>query len=303
MEALDYGTDSFPSCSSPVIEPRGSALTRKDEREVSDDKGGIHVLQGSRHRAADPHISSSRTPSMKARSGGSYGLPKGRRGDLEAALRAMEQRLATLIDDRNQLARDLHDCVLQSLYAIGLNLERTRRSNDPASSGSHHPSDLPVTQLNSLIQEIRGMIGTLQSGAIHEFDLASELGSVIGTYQQSSRLQIHLDVHAQALSRLTHEEKQDILMIVREALSNCTRHANASRARVTLHAEGSRIRLLVSDNGAGFTQGNQPAKGYGLANMAARAKRLGGRLSVRSQVGFGTQILAEFLLEPMFAPL
>src|SRR5215208_158958 len=87
--------------------------------------------------------------------------PRGteRPGDLTVALRASEQRLSALLEDRGRLGRDLHDCVLQSLYAIGLSLEHARRlaPKGPPSSRRASP-DHAVDQLNGLIQDIRRMI-------------------------------------------------------------------------------------------------------------------------------------------------
>lgn len=221
-------------------------------------------------------------------------------GELTAALRASEQRLSALLEDRGRIGRDLHDCVLQSLYAIGLSLEHSRRVTPcPIAPPSGNQA---IDQLNGLIQEIRRMIRGLEYGTLEKFDLPCELEGLVSTYSQIAPLQIALELQPKALDVLTGEEEREILNIVREALSNCVRHAGAERARIRLRTRGSGVCLAIEDNGSGFDPDKQPGGGYGLANMAARAKKLGGHLTIRSHIGRGTKIVAEFSLGPILAP-
>ncbi len=223
-------------------------------------------------------------------------------GVLTAALRASEQRLSALLEDRGRIGRDLHDCVLQSLYAIGLSIEHSRRVTPHAPQNGGVSGNQAVEQLNRLIQEIRRMIHSLEFGTLEEFHLPSELRLLVSTYTGAARLRIALDLQPQALEVLTGEEEREILNIVREALSNSVRHAGAEQATISLQKRGSRVRLAIEDNGSGFEQRKQQAPGYGLANMAARARKLGGHLTIRSHIGRGTKIVAEFSLEPILAP-
>jgi signal transduction histidine kinase len=147
------------------------------------------------------------------------------------------------------------------------------------------------------------MIHGLEFGKVEEFDLASELRILVDTYAQIGKLRIAIKLQATALEILTGEEEREILNIVREALSNCVRHARASRATVTLRTRGPRVRLAIGDDGTGFDSSMNQFAGYGLANMATRAKKLGGQLTIRSRVGRGTRIIAEFSLEPILIPV
>jgi signal transduction histidine kinase len=212
-------------------------------------------------------------------------------------------RLSGFLEDRSRLARDLHDTVLQSLYAIGLSIETARRARPDSPPDARYSGDLVVDQLNKLIHQVRGMVQGLESGTVEEFDLATELQTLVTTYVQISPIQINLDVFPDVSLYLTREEKQEIVNIAREAVSNCVRHARATHATISLALHRSRIRLLVSDNGIGFTPTENRIDGYGLANMAARARKLGGRLRIRSRAGSGTRVDMEFALEPALAPL
>lgn len=223
--------------------------------------------------------------------------------DLAEALRASEQRLSALLEDRGRIGRDLHDCVLQSLYAIGLSLEQSHRLNSTVSRTNRAVGTEVIDQLNTLIQDIRRMITGLERGTVEGFDLSSELRGLVNTYSQVGRLQIILELQPAAVDILTGEEEREILNIVREALSNCARHARATHATVALRTQGSRVRLAIDDNGAGFEPAKKQVAGYGLANMASRAKKLGGQLTIRSRIGRGTRILAEFALEPILTPV
>ena len=119
----------------------------------------------------------------------------------------------------------------------------------------------------------------------------------------NGRVQVKLDLQRSALEVLTNEEEREILNIVREALSNCARHAHATRTVVSIRMRDASIRVNISDDGIGFSTAVGPSRGYGLANMEARAKRLGGALRVQSKTGEGTHIMAEFSLEPLLTSI
>jgi two-component system, NarL family, sensor kinase len=221
---------------------------------------------------------------------------------LHVTLKAMEERISSLLEDRRRTSRDLHDCILQSLYAIGLNIETSLRAT-ARQAESEPVSTLAVKQINRLIQEVRGMIQGLETGAVQKFDLESELMALRATYEQVGRLQIGLDLQPKAIEVLTHEEEREIVNIVREALSNCVRHAKAGKVAISIRRKGGRIQVRIIDDGAGFDLTDDRPRGYGLANMEVRTRKLGGSLHVQSKIGRGTCILAEFSLEPLLASL
>lgn len=224
-------------------------------------------------------------------------------GELTVALKATESRLSSLLEDRSRISRDLHDSVLQSLYAIGLSLETSRHISAPPQPGTDHPYANAVDQLNHLIHEVRGMIKGLTDGSVQDVNLNEELSKLAGSYEQIGGITVALGLQPAALDVLTREEEQEILNIVREALSNCVRHAQATHIDVTVRAHHNRIRVSIRDNGKGFTVTGSSPKGYGLMNMETRARKLGGSLLLQSKPGRGTRVTAEFLLEPMLAPV
>ncbi|MEK7763213.1 MAG: histidine kinase, partial [Nitrospirota bacterium] len=194
--------------------------------------------------------------------------------DLIMSLRTTEARLSSLLEDRNRISRDLHDSVLQSLYAIGLSLETSHRTNTSPQPGADRAYRHAVDQLNHLIHEVRGMIKGLTDGSVQDVNLSEELRKLAGSYEQLGGITITLSLQSSALDVLTREEEQEILNIVREALSNCIRHAEATHAEVTIRTHGNRVRISICDDGKGFIETGAHPKGYGLMNMEARAKKL-----------------------------
>ena len=257
-----------------------------------------HSQPSSRHLSVHPH----RTSQLQA--GHSTLSPRGHGpNELALALRAVEQRLSGLLEDRARISRDLHDSVLQSLYAIGLSLETSHRTRTSSQPRADRPYSHAVDQLNRLIHEVRGIIKGLAGGSVQDMNLSEELRQLAGSYEQLSSVTITLSLQPSALDVLTREEEQEILNIVREALSNCVRHAQATHAEVTIRTQGNRVRISISDDGKGFVETGAHPKGYGLMNMEARAKKLGGSLLLRSKPGQGTRLTAEFLLEPILTPI
>jgi signal transduction histidine kinase len=264
------------------------------------DSNGLRLIHGSDQKRLDVERSSpaadSRTNSIMRQ------IPRSS-SDLIMSLRTTEARLSSLLEDRNRISRDLHDSVLQSLYAIGLSLETSHRTNTSPQPGADRAYRHAVDQLNHLIHEVRGMIKGLTDGSVQDVNLSEELRKLAGSYEQLGGITITLSLQSSALDVLTREEEQEILNIVREALSNCIRHAEATHAEVTIRTHGNRVRISICDNGKGFIETGAHPKGYGLMNMEARAKKLGGSLLLRSKPGQGTRLTAEFLLEPILAPV
>lgn len=266
----------------------------------------LQILDG--YRASPPHLMSNRADQEPVTGRRQDFRPlwsdETSSQDLSDALKAMEQRLNALLEDRSRLGRDLHDGILQSLYAIGLSLEAARRANLPQSPEADRTHHGVIGQINQLINEIRHIIRGLTEGTVQDFDLFTELFALKATYDQVGRVRITLDLEPEALEVLTKEEEREILHIVREALSNCMRHAHATHVELALHRRGEKIQLAIRDNGTGFSTADGAIKrGYGLANMETRARKIGGTLRVRSACGHGTDITAEFTLEPILVPV
>jgi signal transduction histidine kinase len=224
-------------------------------------------------------------------------------GDLTVALQATERRLSALLQDRDRIGRDLHDCVLQSVYAIGLNIETVRRLSGTERTPFRGYADQAVTQVNRLIQEIRNLIFGLQSETIVGLDLDRELQEVIESYRTLCQPRFELDLDAGALPLLTSEESRHLLSIAREALSNSIRHANASHIRVSLRRHKHYLRFEVRDDGIGMATTGPRRRGFGLSNIEARAKQLGFRLLIRSRPGHGTSVVLNLPLERLGVPL
>ena len=222
---------------------------------------------------------------------------------MSLVMEGFQTRVTALLQDRARTGRILHDDVLRPLFTMSLNLHAHRHTCTGGSSDAQCVWDESIAMLNKVIHDTRKLIRGLEEAEAQESDLMSEFYSMINAYEALGGLQIEIYIESHALNLLTQEEKREVLTITREALNNCIRHAQATRATVKLHQSKARICLAILDNGIGFSSNETQSRGYGLFHMETRARRLGGKLHVRSQKGRGTTIIAEFALEPMLAPL
>jgi signal transduction histidine kinase len=191
-----------------------------------------------------------------------------------AAARADQQRLV-VYEDRDRIARDLHDLVIQRVFATGMALEAaaTIIPLDPGDAASRIRQ--AVDDLDETIQEIRTTVFALQSPA--EESLRSQVleavqyaGGVLG-FPPSIRFLGPVDT---TVSPTTSEQ---LLPVLREALSNVAKHAQASAVSIEIAAANEDLVLRVTDNGVGMPSGGRRS---GVANMAFRARRLGGSFTV-----------------------
>ena len=196
-----------------------------------------------------------------------------------------------VVEERERIGRDLHDGIIQRIYAVTLGLDDVPEIalQDPAAAAER--VELAIDALHAAIGEIRTFIYGLRPGLDGPGGFASALESLAEETRLHNPMQI--EVRAEEVPPLTAAASRELLNIAREALSNAARHASATRAVLRLEAAGPELRLEISDDGAGFDGSAPPTAGHhGLSNMRRRAESLGGRLLVESEEGRGTRIIA-----------
>lgn len=212
----------------------------------------------------------------------------------EGALRDSEARLRHALDLRARLARDLHDGVIQSIYAAGLGLEGAMAQLDKDPEGARARLQLCRQSLNEVIREVRGFISGIEPEALHHQGFGQELSALVRTMQALWPVLIQVQTDPAVVSGLTPNQELHLLQISREAISNAVRHGGARTIDIRLGEETGHVFLRVRDNGRGFDPARARGSGSGLGNLAARARELGGQLDLASHPGAGTTVTVTF---------
>jgi signal transduction histidine kinase len=194
------------------------------------------------------------------------------------------QTRVSLLEERERISMELHDSVIQSLYAIGMELQLLR-----AEISQPDLLDSPITHLDSVIAEIRQYILNLKSAVAHQQTVRQ---SIVARLERlhippSLRIEISAPENYPPFDAPTFDS---ICQICTEAASNAIRHAQATELSVTIAEQERLFIMTIADNGTGFNTAESP-KGLGLTNIERRAERLGGRIEVRSSEGKGTQVI------------
>ncbi|MGH9091447.1 MAG: GAF domain-containing sensor histidine kinase [Acidimicrobiales bacterium] len=206
-----------------------------------------------------------------------------------ARLHSRVQELAVL-DDRDRIARDLHDAVIQRLFAVGLSIQglvRTATTPERAERLSK-----AVTEIDEVIRQIRATIFELGLGIGlgrlrgRVLDLLGDLADVVG-FDVPARFEGPVD------AAVPEDVGEHVAAVLREAVTNVGRHARATSASVVVGVEGGTCTVEVVDNGMGVAaSGSAPGEGgLGLPNLRDRAAKLGGDLVVEEVEGGGTRLV------------
>lgn len=201
-----------------------------------------------------------------------------------------EVRRLGLMEERERIAKELHDGIIQSLFAVGMSLQATALmsgSNDVSSRIEH-----AVEELDHVIRDLRNYIFGLRPGILADRQLEQALHTLGEEMQERSGEKVDVRVDAALAARLS-SRSAEIVQLTREALSNVARHASATHAVVTLERNGSTALLTVEDDGVGFVPERSTA-GNGLRNMRERAAALGGTLEITGRAGKGTALRIAF---------
>ena len=202
------------------------------------------------------------------------------------------QNLATL-EERNRIARELHDSVTQLLYGISLYCTATSRSlnNQNYQQVEKNLAEIKDNSLQAL-REMRLLIMEMTPPLLQQGGLAAALKSSLEVIE--SRTALETELVTDGVFRLPSSIEPGIYRIAMEALNNLVRYANAKKVMVELQIRGNWVFLDIKDNGVGFNPDEARNQGgMGLVNMEHRAEQLGGRLVIHSKPGAGTCIHAE----------
>ena len=213
---------------------------------------------------------------------------------LEYARALSELSRLGMIEDRERIARDLHDGVIQSLFAVGIGLQGTA-----AVVGDVQLADRIqqfVTEIDRVIGDVRSYIFGLRPTSLSAGNLTNTLEQIGHETEERTGVTVIVDVDGSLEAPLARGSAE-VIHIVREALSNVGRHAAATTCRVSLRRDGSSAVIEVDDDGRGFDR-ESTLSGLGMGNLAERASAIGGTLEVDSEPGRGTTIRVTVPLDP-----
>ncbi|HMC52964.1 MAG TPA: GAF domain-containing sensor histidine kinase [Acidimicrobiales bacterium] len=219
-----------------------------------------------------------------------------------------ESRELSVLDERNRLARDLHDAITQSLFSLRLTIETAASLVDGDPGGAHAELDRAGALVESLFGELRSLIFELRPPALAADGLAATVRKHLDVVGRANDLAV--EVSAEGGARLPDDVEVELFRIAQEAVANVVRHARASSLAVSLEVAPGGAALSIRDDGVGFDPDARQVRSrrLGLTSMRERAQGLGGKLSIESSPGAGTTVrvevpLEERLEEPLEVPL
>jgi signal transduction histidine kinase len=210
-----------------------------------------------------------------------------------ARLHEQVQRLA-IVEERERIGRDLHDGIIQSIYAVGLSLEDVPDLMTEEPEEATARVERAIDSLDQSIRDIRNFIFGLRPELLEQAGLVGGLAALADEFRVNSMVDVDLVTADARDADLPPELISQLLSIAREALSNIARHSKATQGGVHVETTEANVMLIISDNGVGFDSSKPRSAGHqGLVNMRARASSVGGRLEVQSEPGFGTRIIVD----------
>jgi signal transduction histidine kinase len=197
-----------------------------------------------------------------------------------------ELRELSVAEERERLARDLHDTVIQRLFGVGLGLQMALPLL--GDDGARTRVNLALDELNETIHDIRTTIFEIDQDRATEDTLRQRATALTNEVDNRLGVEAHLQMEAGLSQEVNEHCAHHTIQALREILSNIVRHSEATRVEVDLSGEGDFLVLKVHDNGVGFDGGT--GYGRGLRNLSTRANDLGGECVIESSVGSGTLV-------------
>jgi signal transduction histidine kinase len=211
---------------------------------------------------------------------------------IENAQLYRQTRQLAVLQERERIGMDLHDGIIQSIYAIGLMLEDTqlRAASEPPEE-THTGIARAIGGLNEVIRDIRNYILDLRPQRFQGRDLLEGMNELVRDLKANSFLDVQLSADRTRYD-LSPQHTVEVLHIAQEALTNIRKHARSTRVQVLLSCAASRLVVEIHDNGVGLPQAAlAQSGGNGLRNIRERTRNLGGAVTFEGQAGSGTRIV------------
>jgi signal transduction histidine kinase len=200
-----------------------------------------------------------------------------------------------LLEERERIGMDLHDGVIQSLYATGLRLESCLEDLEHDPSQSRAQLNRAIDALNQTIADIRSYIFHLQPALLADSDLAAAVGGLLQELNVNTLMDVRLIEEPDACRGLSSEQLAALFHVAREAVTNVRKHAQATGVAARLEQQDGVFRMTITDDGVGFDPA-RPGGGLGLRNIQERVAALNGWLEIQSAGGQGTRLTVEVRL-------
>jgi len=197
------------------------------------------------------------------------------------------------LEERERIGMDLHDGIIQSIYAVGLALDYAQSAVEADPRMARLKIEQAVEGLNNAIRDIRSYILDLHPRQFRGEDLMVGLQQLVDEFIANSRTQATLVGPKNGLVTLPTPNATALFHICQEALANVARHSRAPQVNVHLWTNNDRVILEIADNGRGFDLRKMSVTlGHGLSNMHVRAHKVGGNVEIASEPGEGTTVMA-----------
>ncbi|MEJ5314691.1 MULTISPECIES: GAF domain-containing sensor histidine kinase [Anaerolinea] len=211
---------------------------------------------------------------------------------LENTYLNVQQRRLAVLEERERIGMDLHDGIIQDIYAVGLTLEHARLLMNDDPEAARQRIDQAITDLNNTIRDIRAYILDLRPRKLHEENLMDGLRRLVAEFRANTQVEVQLQAIPNESINLPQPAALALFHICQEALANIAKHAHARHVSITLWTSNQRTLLEINDDGVGFdVSKTRQVIGHGLANMQTRAHQAGGEIEFSSEPGNGTTIL------------
>jgi len=199
------------------------------------------------------------------------------------------QKLA-ILEERNRLARDLHDSVKQHIFVVALQVGTAKLHLGPNTEDVQQPLAEAEHVLLQVQQELKTLIRELRPVALEGKGLGIAFQELVTQWTQQTNIPTNVQLESTQTFPLLVEEA--FFRIAQEALANVARHSQATTVEIRLASEQGNALLCIHDNGQGFALHTTDRKGFGLLSMQERMKVLGGDVSIESTPGQGTRVVA-----------
>jgi signal transduction histidine kinase len=214
-------------------------------------------------------------------------------------VRQVEAQFNAVLQERNRIAREIHDTLAQGFAGVSVQLEIVARLLSSSADAAREHLDQARLLVRNSLAEARRSIWELRSQSAESEDLAARISKMAAQVGGSAPGKVKLQVHG-TYRPLTPKMEDELLKIAQEALTNALRHADAENINIDLAFDAKKLRMTISDDGRGFSSGSSYPSGwnghFGLQGMRERAENIDAELNVDTAIGKGTRVSVEALV-------